>query len=451
MERLELSQELGEEVLAMARTRGATEGDVMMAESESFFVTVRMGEIEKISQAGEKRLGLRLFFANSSASASTSDISRKSIEKLVEDTVRMAKVTAQDPHAGLPDADELARELPDLDLNDEAARAVSVDEKIQVALDAEKSALGYDARISNSEGAEFSNQFGRVIYANSQGFAGEYSGSTFGHSVAPVAKENGAMQRDYWYSSNRKFAKLESSASVGETAARRVLRRLGARKVRTCSVPVIFDPEMAASLMRNLASALSGYALYKGASFLVGKLGRRIGSDLLTVIDDGTIRGALGSRPFDGEGLPMRKKTVVDCGELQSYLLDSYSARKLGMKSTANASRSVGDAPGVAPANFYLNPGRDTPEQIIGSVAAGLYVTEMIGFGVNMVTGDFSRGAAGLWIENGQLAYPVEEITIAGNLQEMFQNISMVGNDLAMRGRIAAPTIKIDRMTVAGD
>jgi PmbA protein len=451
MERLELSQELGREILAMAQARGASDGDVVMAESESFFVTVRMGEVEKISQAGEKRLGLRLFFANSSASASTSDISEKSIEKLVDDTVRMAKVTAQDPHAGLPDAGELARDLPDLDLSDEAARTISVDEKIQIALDAENSALAYDSRISNSEGAEFSNQFGRVIYASTQGFAGEYSGSTFGHSVAPVAKQNGAMQRDYWYSSNRKFAKLESPASVGEKAAQRVLRRLGARKVKTCAVPVVFDSEMAASLLRNLASALSGYALYKGASFLAGKLGTRIGSDLLTVIDDGTIPGALGSRPFDGEGLPMRKKMVVDQGELQNYLLDSYSGRKLGMKSTGNASRSVGDAPGVSPANFYLNPGKDGPDQIIRSVESGLYVTEMIGFGVNMVTGDFSRGAAGLWIENGELAYPVEEITIAGNLKEMFQNITMVGSDLEMRGRIASPTIKIERMTIAGE
>jgi PmbA protein len=230
-----------------------------------------------------------------------------------------------------------------------------------------------------------------------------------------------------------------------------VLRRLGARKVKTCAVPVVFDSEMAASLLRNLASALSGYALYKGASFLAGKLGTRIGSDLLTVIDDGTIPGALGSRPFDGEGLPMRKKMVVDQGELQSYLLDSYSGRKLGMKSTGNASRSVGDAPGVSPANFYLNPGKNGPDQIIRSVESGLYVTEMIGFGVNMVTGDFSRGAAGLWIENGELAYPVEEITIAGNLKEMFQNITMVGSDLEMRGRIASPTIKIERMTIAGE
>jgi PmbA protein len=451
MERVELSTDLGQEILSMAKAKGASQGDVVMVESESFFVTVRMGEVEKISQAGEKRLGLRLFFGNSSASASTSDISTESIEKLVDDTARMAKVTAQDPHGGLPGEAALARELPSLDLLDETARSVSVDEKIQMALDTEKTALGYDSRITNSEGAEFSNQYGRVMYASSQGFAGEYSGSTFGHSVAPVATQDGGMQRDYWYSSNRKFAKLESPRSVGERAAQRVLRRLGGRKVKTCEVPVVFDPEMAASLLRNLASALSGYALYKGASFLAGKLGAQIGSDLLAVIDDGTIPGALGSRPFDGEGLPIRKKTVVEKGQLQSYLLDTYSGKKLGMASTGNASRSVSEPPGVSPANFYLAAGKDSPEQIIKSVKAGLYVTEMIGFGVNMITGDYSRGAAGMWIENGELTHPVEEITVAGNLKEMFQNIEMVGNDLEMRGRIASPTVKISQMTVAGE
>src|SRR5262245_997054 len=398
MERLELSQDLARDILDKAKAKGASQGDLVMAESDSFFVTVRMGEVEKVSQAGEKRLGLRLFFGNSSASASTSDISKDSIERLVDDTARMAKVTAQDPHGGLPEAAALARDLPQLDLLDESGRVISVDEKIQMALATEKHALAFDSRITNSEGAEFSNQYGRVIYASSHGFSGEYSGSTFGHSVSPVAAQDGSMQRDYWYSSNRKFAKLENSKSVGEKAAQRVLRRLGARKVKTCEVPVVFDPEMAASLLRNLASGLSGYSLYKGASFLMGKLGSQIGSHLLSVIDDATIPGALGSRPFDGEGLATRKKTVVERGELKSYLLDTYSGKKLGMASTGNASRSVGDPPGVSAANFYLVPGNDSPTAIIGSVASGLFVTEMIGFGVNMVTGDYSRGAAGLWI-----------------------------------------------------
>ena len=450
MERLDLSPALGQEVLAMAKARGASHGDVVMVENESFFVTVRMREVEKISQAGEKRVGLRLFFGNSSASASTSDISRQSIEKLVADTAKMAQATAQDPDSGLPEPGQLARELPDLDLFDGSARGLSVDERIRLALESEEAALACDSRITNSEGAEFSNQFGRVIYASSGGFAGEYRGSTFGQSVAPVASENGSMQRDYWYSSSRKFAGLEPAASIGARAAQRVLRRLGARKIKTCVAPVIFDTEMAASLLRNLASALSGYSLYKGASFLAGKLGTNIGSEWLTVIDDGTIPSALGSRPFDGEGLPVSKKTVIDRGRLQSYLLDTYSGKKLGMASTGNASRAAGEPPGVSPANFYLVPGNDSPQQIIASVNSGLYVTEMIGFGVNMVTGDYSRGASGLWIENGELAYPVEEITIAGNLKEMFQNIEAVGNDLEFRGRIASPTVKISSMTIAG-
>ena len=451
MERMELSQELGRDILATGRAQGATDGDVVMAESDSFFVTVRLGEIEKISQAREKRLGVRLFFGSSSASASTSDISRKSIERLVGDTVQMARATAQDPHAGLPAAAELAQSVPDLDLLDEAARTVPVEEKIRMALQVEKSALNYDPRITNSEGGEFSNHFGRVIYVTSHGFSGEYSGSTFGHSVSPVAAQNGSMQRDYWYSSNRKFSRLESPQHVGEKAAQRALRRLGARKIKTCECPIVFDPEIAASLLRSLSSALSGYSLYKGASFLIDKLGSKIASDRVTVIDDGTVPGALGSRPFDGEGLPTRKKTIVENGELKSYLLDTYSGKKLGMPSTGNASRSVGEPPGVAPTNLYLAQGTLSPEEIIGSVKAGFYVTELIGFGVNLVTGDYSRGAAGMWIDNGELAYPVEEVTIAGNLKEMLQNIEAVGSDLELRGRIAAPTVKISQMTVAGE
>lgn len=451
MERLELSQELGREILEIAKAKGATQGDIVMVESDSFFVTVRLGEVDKISQAQEKRLGVRLFFGSSSASASTSDISRKSIDRLVDDTTQMARATAQDPYSGLPSAEHLAQQVSDLDLSDENARSIQVEEKIRIALEAEKSALEFDSRITNSEGGEFSNNFGRVIYVSSHGFSGEYSGSNFGHSVAPVAAQNGSMQRDYWYSSNRKFSRLESPKSVGKRAAERVLRRLGARKIKTCEVPVVFDPEMAASLIRSLSSALSGYSLYKGASFLMGKLGTNIASEHVTVIDDGTILGALGSKPFDSEGLPTTKKIVVERGLLRSYLLDTYSGRKLGMASTANASRSVGEPPGVSPTNFYLAPGRSTANEIIGSVKQGLYLTETIGFGVNLVTGDYSRGAAGIWIENGEFTYPVEEVTIAGNLKEMFQNIEMIGNDLEMRSRISAPTIKISKMTLAGE
>ena len=451
MERLELSQELARDILHQAKAKGASQGDLLMVESDSFFVTVRLGEIEKISQAQEKRLGLRLFFGASSATASTSDISKGSIERLVDETCAMARSTAQDEYSGLPAPEECARTFLDLDLLDDSGRSLSVEERSRLALETEKTALDYDRRITNSEGAEFSNQAGRVIYANSHGFSGEYQGSTYGLSVVPVAALNGMMQRDYWYSSQRKFSRLESPESVGRKAAARVLRRLGARKIKTREVPVVFEPEIAATLLRHLSGALSGYSLYKGASFLIGKLGDKIASELITVVDDGTIPAALGSKPFDGEGLPTGRKTVVEKGVLQSYLLDTYSGRKLGYPSTGNAARSVGEPPGVAPTNFYLSPGSYSPEKIIASVEEGFYVTELIGFGVNLVTGDYSRGAAGIWIEKGELTYPVEEVTIAGNLKEILLNIEMVGNDLEMRDRICAPTVKISRMTVAGN
>ncbi|MDP6559532.1 MAG: TldD/PmbA family protein [Candidatus Binatia bacterium] len=451
MDRLELTQEVAADILARAKEKGASQGDVLMADSESFFVSVRLGEVEKISQAQEKRLGLRLFFGRSSATASTSDISRESIDRLIDNTCTMARATAKDEFSGLPTSEELAGSLPDLDLVDPEARSLSVEKKIQVALEAEKTALDFDPRISNSEGAESSSLLNRVVYSNSHGFSGKYRGSVFSLSVIPVGKLNGAMQRDFWYSTRRKFSQLDSPRAVGEKAAKRVLQRLGARKVRTQEVPVVFDPETAGSLLRNLSRAISGYSLYKGASFLLGKIGEQIASPLVTVIDDGTMPAALGSKPFDGEGLPTRKKMIVEEGVLKSYLLDAYSGRKLGYPSTGNASRSVGDAPGVAPTNFYLSPGGHSAEEIIGSVEQGFYVTELIGFGVNLVTGDYSRGAAGMWIEKGRLSYPVEEVTIAGNLKDMLPWIEMVGSDLEMRDRISSPTVKISRMTVGGD
>ncbi len=249
---------------------------------------------------------------------------------------------------------------------------------------------------------------------------------------------------------SRQFKRLETPEVIGETAAKRALRRLGARKIPTQEAPVVFDPEMAASLLRTLAGAVAGTSIYRGSSFLLNRLKQQIAAETVTVIDDGTIPGALGSRPFDGEGIPTQRTAVVEHGVLQSYLLDTYCARRLGMTSTGNAAR---DAAGISvgSANFYLVPGTSTPGEIIASVKSGLYLTELIGFGVNLVTGDYSRGAVGLWIENGELTYPVEEITIAGNLTEMLRHIEMVGNDLVFRGRTAAPTLKIARMTIAGN
>lgn len=259
------------------------------------------------------------------------------------------------------------------------------------------------------------------------------------------------MQRDAWYDVQRKFSRLASAESVGQEATRRTVRRLGSRKVATKRVPVVFDQETAGGLLANLCSAVSGYGLYKRASFLLDQLGESVASDRMTVYDDGRLVGGLGSRPFDGEGLATRKNTIVERGILKSYLLDTYSGRKLGLPSTGNASRGVGESPSVGPTNFYLVPGEKSQQEIIGSIKEGLFVTELIGFGINMVTGDYSRGASGFWIENGELAYPVEEITIAGNLKQMLKDVELIGNDLVFRGRIASPTVKLAEMMVAGN
>jgi len=442
-------EDLAKDLLKKATSQGASSGDLVIVEGDSFDLQVRLKSVDKLSNAHEKRLGLRLFFGQRTAVCSTSDFSAESLDRLVDDTCYLARSTAEDPHAGLPDPSPLTS--PDLDLYDDSLHKWKMEDKIRFAVEAEAAALGCDERITNSEGAGLSHADRRVVYANTHGVIGSYPVGSVSFSVSPIATADGLMQRDYWYSSKRKLKELDSPESVGRMAARRALRRLGGRKISTCEVPVIFDPETAAELIGSISACVSGYSVYKGASFLAGQLGRPVAASSVTVIDHGTIPSALGSRPFDGEGLATRKTTLIRDGVLESYLLDTYSARKLGLRSTGNAVRSVGDVPTVSHTNFYLAPGMHSPGEILKSVKRGLYVTEMIGFGVNHVTGDYSRGAVGLWIEDGELTYPVEEITIAGNLKEILMNIEMIGNDLEFRGTVASPTLKISRMMLAGN
>lgn len=439
-----------EELLARARSRGAVEADAFLVEEEILTLQVRLGQVESLRHAREQHCSLRIFTPEGSASATTSDLAPSALPRLVDETLALAAVARRDEHSGLPVPEALAREIPDLDLLDPDGHALPVEEKIARARRAEAAARGFDPRVTNSEGAEFYDRLARVAYASSAGFAGGFGASTFALSVTPVATEGGQMQRDYWYTAARRLGGLEPPELVGETAARRALRRLGARKLETQEVPVVFDPETASSLVRAFANAASGPSLYRGASFLVGKLGERLASPGVSIIDDALMPGGLGSRPFDGEGVASRRTALLDAGVLSSYLLDTYSARKLGLAATGHAMREPGGGVGVGYTNLYLAPGPYSPEAIIASVNRGLYVTELIGFGVNFVTGDYSRGAVGLWIEEGELAYPVEEITIAGNLLKMLQDVEMVGNDLAFRDQTAAPTLKISRMTVAG-
>mgnify|MGYP001236369011 CR=1 FL=1 len=437
-------------VLELATRAGATAADAVVVQHAAFSAGVRLREVEKLTEARQKRLGLRVFVGERTAVAATADLTRGGLAYFASDAVALARATQPDPANGLPARDALATETPDLDLYDDAAATPSPDAALARARAAEAAALESDPRLTNSEGAEFSQDAATIAYASTLGFEGAYSSSSFYLGVEPVATSDGHMQRDYWYTRARHLDRLEEPAAIGRRAAARTLRRLGARRVPTQEAPVVFEAEVARSLVGHLAAAVVGQSLYRGTSFLVGKLGEMVAVPLVTVVDDGRLPAGHGSRPFDAEGLPTRRTVVIERGRLASYLLDTYSGRRLGLAATGNAARAVGEAPSAAPTNLYLEAGSHTPEEIIASVDRGLLVTELIGFGVNGITGDYSRGAAGLWIEHGEIVHPVEEVTIAGNLLAMLRDIELVGNDLVLRGNIAAPTLKIRRMTIAG-
>jgi PmbA protein len=447
---------LAADVVALAMKAGASDAEAVAREGDEFSVNVRMGQVETLKESGSRGLGLRVFLGTRSASTSTSDLTAEGIRQLVDGALALAKVTEEDPFTGLPETAEFGAVEDDLHLYYGDVYSLSGPERIEWARRAEAAALAADARITNSDGGSFDAATGRRAMANSRGFVGGYRSSYAGVSVAPLAMDaNGAMQRDGWWSGARRLKDLESPESIGKEAARRTLRRLGARRVATQRVPIVFAPEVARSLLGSVFEAASGDAIWRGASFLAGRLGEPIAAPTLTIIDDSTMllpggAGGFGSSPFDGEGLPSRRTVVVEAGVLRSYLLNTYSARKLGMKSTHNASRGLAGTPGIGCGNLYLEPGTQTPEEILAAIPAGLYVTGLMGFGVNVVTGDYSRGATGLWIENGALTHAVEEVTIAGNLAGMLKNVTAIGNDLEFRGAVASPTLRIDGMTIAG-
>jgi PmbA protein len=443
-------EQIANDLVDRAKGAGATSADVVVREADEFSTTLRLGKIESLKEAASKALGLRVLLGIRSASSFSSDFSGSALGRLVERTIAMAKVTSEDPANGLPQPSQLGSYAGDLALFSSDVESLSTENRIQLARRAEEAALGADPRIQNSEGAWLEASQGTVAYANSLGFAGSYRSSYCALSVSPIAQQDGRMQRDYWYSVARRAAALETPEAVGQKAAQRVLRKLGARKVSTCQAPVVFDPETARSLLGHIFDAVRGDAIYRSASFLTGKLHQKIAKENVTILDDGLRPGGFGSRPFDGEGIPSSITPVIEKGILQNYLLNCYTARKLGLQTTGNASRGIAGPPGVGPKNFYLLAGPYSPEEILRSVNNGFYVTELIGFGVNTVTGDYSRGAAGMWVERGELAYPVEEVTIAGNLAEMLNHIEMVGSDLEFRSALASPTLLISGLTVAG-
>jgi PmbA protein len=449
-------ESLAAEVVSLAMKAGASDAEAVAREGDEFSVNVRMGQVETLKESGSRELGLRVFLGKRSASTSTSDLSAEGIRQLVEGALALAKVTEEDPFSGLPETGEFGSLSGDLHLYDEDVYSLPGPERIEWARRVEAAALEADPRITNSDGGSFDAATGSKVLANSRGFVGGYRSSYAGVAAAPLAVDvNGSMQRDGWWSSARRLADLESPEAIGKEAARRTLRRLGARRVPTQRVPIVFVREVAGTLLGSVFEAASGDSIWRGASFLAGKLGEQIAVANLNLVDDNTMllptgMGGFGTSPFDGEGLPSLRTVVVENGVLRNYLLNTYTARKLGMKSTHNASRGLAGTPGIGCGNLYLEPGTLTPEQIIAEIPAGLYVTSLMGFGVNVVTGDYSRGATGLWIENGQLTHAVEEVTIAGNLAEMLRNVIAIGCDLEFRGAVASPTLRIDGMMIAG-
>ncbi len=442
-------RDLADHLLRRARALGADAADVLVAEGTDFSVTVRKGEVETLKDAGSKALGLRVFVGRRTASSYTSDFSPPALETLVGETVDMARVTGEDAAAGLPDEAPPAEEI-DLGLFDPSPAALPTKERIERARRAEAAALAVSPEITNSQGGTYGSDEGFVVLANTNGFMGSYRSSGVALSVVPVAERDGHMERDYWFTNGRGLRDLLEPEEVGRIAAERTLRRLGARKVPTCEVPIVFDPETAAELLGTLFRGLSGYSVFRNATFLKDRVGQQVASPLLSLVDDGRRPRGLGSRPFDGEGLPTRRNVPLENGVVRHFLCDSYSARKIGARPTGSARRGVGGGPSVGAGNLSFEPGPTPPEQIVGEVERGLYVTDLIGFGVDLVSGDYSQGAVGHWIEKGRLVHPVHEVTIAGNLQQMLLDVDAMGNDLVWRSSSASPTLRIRRMTVSG-
>ena len=442
--------ELARDVVKRALAAGAGDAECTASEGDEFSANVRMRDVESLKEAGSRAVGLRILIGKHTGSSYTSDLSAEGIERLVKQAIELAAVTTEDPHAGLPEPEELGSIPGNLCLYSDDVAQLETALKIDTAKRAEDAALTADPRIFNSEGASFDTHTGRHIFANSRGFAGEYRSSYCSLAVAPVAREGESMERDHWYTLARGFAGLEPPEQVGRIAAQRALRRLNAVKVETQKVPVVFEPRAARTLLDNIFEAVHGMSIYRHESFLAGKLGEPVAAANVTVIDDATLPGLFGTSPFDDEGVPSRRTVVIEKGVLKSYLLNCYAARKLGMKTTGNASRGLTGNAGIGHGNLFLEKGARTPEEIIASVRNGFYVTELLGFGVNIVTGDYSRGAAGLWIRDGELAFAVSEVTVAGNLKDMLLGLETVGSDLEFRGAVAAPTLKIGEMTVGG-
>ncbi len=438
--RLDTLHEFAQDVLAHAKKHGASACEVDVSEGFGQSVSVRCKEVETIEYNRDKGIGVTVYLGQQKGHASTSDFSTTALRETVEAALNIARFTAPDPCAGLPEAELLATQSMDLDLYH--PWLISVDNAIELARRCEQAAFAVSPQIANSEGATVSIQEGQFVSANSLGFIGGFPTSRHYLSCSVIAGKNDAMQRDDWYSTARDPLGIASPESIGDYAARRALSRLGARKIKTCQVPVLFEAPLAASLIGSFVHAVSGGSLYRKTTFLADSLGKRVFSKKVHISERPHLRGALSSSPFDNDGVATQDREVVIDGKLQGYFLSAYTARKLGMKTTGNAGGCH---------NLIVHPGKRDFQGLLKKMGRGLLVTELLGQGVNYVNGDYSRGAAGYWVEDGEIVHPVEEITIAGNLRDMFRNVAAVGNDVLARGSKQVGSILLEQMKVAGN
>ena len=438
--------ELLENALKQARAAGADAADAIYAKGVSLSLARRLGKPEQLNRAEGADLGLRVFAGARQAIVSTSDTSPKAIRELAERAIAMARAVPEDPYCGLADPDLLVRDIPDLDMcDDREPTAEALIASAGAAEDAARAVKG----VTNSEGAEANWSRSSVALAATNGFARTYANSRWGLSVSVLAGEGTAMERDYDFTGAVHAEDLRAPAEVGRKAGEQAVRRLNPRRVSSGKLPVVLDPRVSRGILGHLAGAISGPAVARGTTFLKDKLGRKIFSENITIVDDPLRRRGLRSKPFDAEGVATRRHNVVEKGVLTMWILDLRSARQLGLATTGHASRGTSSPPSPSTTNLYLEPGRMTPKELMADIKAGLYITELIGFGVNGITGDYSRGASGFWIENGEIAYPVSELTIAGNLKDMFLNMT-AADDLTFRYGTDAPTLRIEGLTIAG-
>lgn len=448
MPKSEMSLDRITDLLARAKKAGADDADAVYVEGTSLSVAQRLGKMEKLERSEGADLGLRVLIGKKQAVVSSSDVSDGALDQLVERAVAMAKNAPEDPYCGIADPSELAEtfDVEGLELCEPGE--VSQEKLIEWATACEEAARSVDG-ITNSEGADAGWGSHQITLAATNGFANTYIGSGSHISVCVLAGTGTAMERDYDYDSAVFSTDLRDPAEIGLSAANRTLKRLNPRKVKSTQVPLIYDPRVSGSIVGHLAGAINGAAIARGTSFLLEAMGKEVFAPNITIVDNPHRKRGLRSKPFDAEGVANTKRNLIENGVLQTWIMDLRSARQLGLKSTGNASRGAGSLPSPSTTNLYMEPGTVSPQDMIKDVKQGLYITDMIGSSINGVTGDYSRGASGFWIENGEIAYPVSEITVAGNLKDMFKSVT-AANDLTFKYGTNAPTLRIDGMTVAG-